>query len=131
MKRSREVRRADSWTEYFDPDTSAFWYFDTVGNCPRPGCYLPSGTTNIKTVRVRRGNPCDKCLIRRTARLSTPYGQNRLYIDVETYLVYQAYHMGRPGSIFGLDDVRLGSLANSVLQSIRQALSQGLHVSAI
>lgn len=38
--------------------------------------------------------------------------------------------MGRSGGIFGLDDVRLGPVANSVLQSIRQALSQGLHVSA-
>lgn len=59
MKRSREVQRADSWVEYFDPDTSAFWYFDTVGNWPRPECYTAPvyvevlsivPLTNLKTV---------------------------------------------------------------------------------
>ncbi|CAM9232703.1 unnamed protein product [Ascophyllum nodosum] len=28
IQRSREAQRVDGWVEYFDPDTSAFWYFE-------------------------------------------------------------------------------------------------------
>lgn len=29
-QRSRQVQEAGGWVEYFDPDTSAFWYLEKV-----------------------------------------------------------------------------------------------------
>lgn len=29
-RRSREVQEKGGWVEYFDPDTSAFWYLEKV-----------------------------------------------------------------------------------------------------
>ncbi len=30
VQRSREVKEAGGWVEYFDPDTFAFWYLEKV-----------------------------------------------------------------------------------------------------
>lgn len=29
-QRSRQVQEVGGWVEYFDPDTSAFWYLENV-----------------------------------------------------------------------------------------------------
>lgn len=43
--------------------------------------------------------------------------------------VHQAQHLERPSGVFRLNDVRVGSLARSLLQPVGQALPEGFHVS--